>query len=432
MLLGLKFYLMPEPLEHKFSRKKLTFIFVVVTAIIVLAGFSSVLLFSENKESIDQIVEKVSSKLPVKSGSDDTLVRVGGSKNCEGKGPVKLTHLPMDKEDFGVVLPYGLMVGAHVTPIDHMYFSPADRNSQRDQYEVYAMADGVLSNITTRGFNVDTGEKRPVEYRMVFTHTCTFLTYYDLVTSLEQNILDQAPDLEKQMHAQTEIPVKSGQLIGRIGAQTLDFAVWDLEKTLPGFANLESYSQADAWKPYTADPYKYVTEEIKQIMTERNLRVVEPIAGKIDYDIPGKMVGNWFREGTNGYAGLEQKQYWRDHLALAYNYIDPAAIMVSVGDWKGNEAQFGVVGNSPDPATIGVSATPTKFELVQLNLTDSTGKPWDGVSVIKNLKATSLNQVRGTILLQLVEDGKLRMETFPDKKGSEVAGFTDSAKIFVR
>ena len=182
----------------------------------------------------------------------------------------------------------------------------------------------------------------------------------------------------------------------------------------------------------TANPYDYVSSEIKQLLIDKNPRTVEPTAGKIDYDIDGKMVGNWFRENTNGYKGLEQSSYWRDHLALVYNYLDPTAIEISIGDWSGDEAQFAAVGNGPDPATVGTSDTPTKYELVQFSYQDQTGKQWDNMTLVKNLKVAAMGQVKGVILVQLQEAQKLKVETFPGKTASQVTGFTSAAKIFVR
>ncbi|MSU62756.1 MAG: hypothetical protein EXS31_10230 [Pedosphaera sp.] len=41
-----------------------------------------------------------------------------------GKGPVRFTHPPMRLEDLKAIVPYGMMVGGHVCPIDHGYFYP--------------------------------------------------------------------------------------------------------------------------------------------------------------------------------------------------------------------------------------------------------------------------------------------------------------------
>ncbi|KKW05394.1 MAG: hypothetical protein UY40_C0021G0003 [candidate division CPR1 bacterium GW2011_GWC1_49_13] len=71
--------------------------------------------------------------------------------------------MPMDLADFSIIIPYGLMIGGHVTPIDHQYYSPMVFNSPRDTYPVYAMADSRLVDIQPR----DTDRGR--EYRMVFS-----------------------------------------------------------------------------------------------------------------------------------------------------------------------------------------------------------------------------------------------------------------------
>jgi len=39
-----------------------------------------------------------------------------------GQGPVRFTHSPMRVEDIQTIVPYGMMVGGHVCPIDHGYF----------------------------------------------------------------------------------------------------------------------------------------------------------------------------------------------------------------------------------------------------------------------------------------------------------------------
>ncbi|MBI2661514.1 hypothetical protein HYX09_04605, partial [Candidatus Woesearchaeota archaeon] len=62
-------------------------------------------------------------------------------QECSGEGTVALSS-PMMPEDVGIVMPMGLMIGAHVTPIDHMYFSPREFHSKPDTYDVYADADG--------------------------------------------------------------------------------------------------------------------------------------------------------------------------------------------------------------------------------------------------------------------------------------------------
>src|SRR5262245_22970592 len=90
---------------------------------------------------------------------------------CKGSGATTFTHLPMYASDFSILIAYGVTVGGHVTPVDHQYFSPTVFNSPKDKYPVYAMADSQITNI----------EVHPTRIRLVFTVSCTFIYYYDLL-----------------------------------------------------------------------------------------------------------------------------------------------------------------------------------------------------------------------------------------------------------
>ena len=149
---------------------------------------------------------KTSTILASNASSDDKAVSAGKSlsnNKCSGTGDATFTHLPMNADDFAILIPYGLMVGGHVTPIDHQYFSPTVFHSAKDTYPVYAMADSQITNIEVHP--PENGSNGRI--RMVFTVTCTFFYYYDLVTSVE-------PGIDS---SHLPIKVKAGQLIGHIG-----------------------------------------------------------------------------------------------------------------------------------------------------------------------------------------------------------------------
>lgn len=357
------------------------------------------------------------------------------ANQCSGSGPVQLTTSPMRFTDFSIIQPLGLLAGAHVTPIDHLYFSPAQQSSPRDAYPVYAMADGYISSIGRRRINVDTGGSRAEEFRIIFQHSCTFYTYFDLVTSLAPDILAQAGELQtKDYSGNIHIPVKAGQEIGRIGGQTLDTAVYNLEHRLTGFITPELY-EGEAWKIHTDDFFKYFNEPLKSRLLERNIRSAEPVSGKIDYDIDGRLIGNWFLEGTKGYLGGSQngpREYWTGHLAIVPDFIDPQAIRVSFGEFKGSAQNFGVIGNSPDPAKIDVSTGIVSYQFAYTNYAKPDGKLWDRKSVVKGLKSVTMNEVKGTVLFQLIENRRLKVEIFPDLKAQQVKGFTSNAKMYYR
>lgn len=368
-------------------------------------------------------------------------------KKCEGSGPVSFTHPPMRPEDVAIVLPYGLLAGGHVTPIDHMYFSPKVFSSPPDTYPVYAIADGTIATISFRannaeGKNAHNAAKKG-DYRLDIYYNCTFYSYYDLITSLSPELAAKVPtDTSKSWNEKVTIPIKAGQEIGRIGGQTLDWAVYNADTPLSGFIVPEHYDR-EPWKIYT--DYKsldYFAEPYKTQFYTLLARQVEPRMGKIDYDIDGKLVGNWFLEGTNGYAGAGSiMQYWDGHLSITPDYIDPTFWHFSTGNWpfdtaqgKGGQAtQFGIT-PTPDPTKVGVETGLVKYELRQSELYNAdTNQQWlSNEAPIANPKARLIGDVQGTVLLQLTEPRKLKVEAFPNKSASEVAGFTTNTKNYER
>lgn len=341
---------------------------------------------------------------------------------CQGEGTVTFTYSPMKIEDIGRIEPYGIMVDAHVIPTSHGYISPAQFNSPRDAYPVYAIADGVIVHVSHRGqFVGDNNKDKPTdEYQMYFEHTCTFYSYYDLLTSLSPEIESQVGKLTGFQQKQVRIPIKAGQLVGRIGGQTVDFAVWNFEKEPAYFANPKSYTGDDD-RFYLEDMFAYFEEPLKSQLLAKNMRTAEPRSGKVAYDIEGKLVGNWFKKGSGGFHGPKDIQrqaggrYWDGHLSISYDYIDPTQIKFSIGNFNGKAAQFSVKGNGPDPAIVGVESGAITYELIS--------------TVSQHAPGGSL---QGTVLLQLLEPTKLKLELFLGKTVAQVGGFTSKALIYER
>lgn len=365
--------------------------------------------------------------------TESTAIKEGkklSNNQCEGEEKPKLGTLPMKYDDFKFIIPYGLTAGGHVTPIDHQYFSPTVFQSPRDTYNVYAMADAKIVDISPR-----TNDKG-TEYRFVFSMSCKLFYYYDLVTSLTPELKTAMEEKQSgKSNKPMNIPIKEGQLVGKIGGQTLDFAVWDMDINLTGFVVPEHY-EGESWKIHTADPLNYYTEDLKTKALSKYIRTAEPVSGKIDYDIDGKLVGNWFLEGSGGYSPKNmqggQEGYWKGHLSIAYDNYDPTSIVVSVGDFNGEAKQFGVKGNVPDPAIVSVSSGIIKYELVQQDWADLQGNPWNRDTFVKGLKASNQNNTVGVVLAQMLEDRKVKFEVFPGKTASQVSGFTANAKIYER
>ncbi|MEK7623234.1 MAG: hypothetical protein AAB408_01005, partial [Patescibacteria group bacterium] len=234
------------------------------------------------------------------------------------------------------------------------------------------------------------------------------------------------------------VPVSAGSVIGTKISDVqnrrfqVDFNVVDTDTTLTGFVVPEHYD-GEVWKIHTVDPYEHFTPGLKAELEAKSNRSVPPIGGKIDYDIDGRLVGNWFLEGTGGYGGTNREKYWIGHLTIAYDYLDPKGLRISLGDWNGQAAQFGIKGNAPNPKDVTAASGMIKYELIEHpHYRTKDGGEWNERSFAKDLTLRTDEAAAGVVLLQLVSDRKLKIETFPNKTSSQVSGFTANARIFER
>jgi len=205
--------------------------------------------------------------------------------------------------------------------------------------------------------------------------------------------------------------------------------------TLTGFINPEQYTKAEYWKLHMADLFEYTAEPLKSQLLALNERDAEPRWGKIDYDIDGKLIGTWFKQGTNGYAGLQHgsEGYWNGHLSIVPDGNDPTQVIVSIGDFNGQAEQFAVIGNTPDPATVSTNTGLVKYELGQIvYYSGDTGKVWDRLTYLPHLRTKASDFAAGTILVQLISPRVLQVEVFPDKTAAQTSTFTTNANLYER
>jgi hypothetical protein len=369
---------------------------------------------------------------PSPNAADLAGQRLSAGK-CSGTAKPQLTQLPMEANDYAFILPYGVMVGGHVTPVDHQYFSPTVFDSPPDAYPVYAIADGYLHSIQTRT-HAGQGSYRNqtiTDYRLVFSLSCRLLYYYDLVTSL-------APGLADQLQASNgRLRVTAGQLIGRIGNQTLDFAVWDTERPLTHFIAPEHYDR-EQWKIYTADPLAYYDSATSAQALAKYIRTTEPPSGRIDFDNDGFLIGNWFRENadgsTTGYAGSGGATYWDTHLAFAPHFLDPSAFIISIGNWPQPEgaSQFVAVEGAPDPALVNAATGLVKYSLASFEQRVNS-QPWNGMSKpIGSVQIVRQGKAKGCLLVQMLAGREIRAEAVPGDDCASVSGFSAAAVKYIR
>jgi len=355
-------------------------------------------------------------------------INVAPSSLCQGTNII-FDHAPVNLEETELLLPLGLMTGGHVTPVDHHYFQ--NFANLKDDIEVYSPGDGVITEIQHMG-----GAPPGKDYRIVIQHTCTISSIFIHIQVLAEKLAAQAPE----DYSGVKIPVKAGEIIGWY-KNNVDYNVVDSELTLPGFI-IPLHYDGEPWKIHVPNTYDYYNEPVKSKLLAKSVRTIEPRAGKIDYDIDGRLVGNWFAEvvgswfaeGNDGYSGDGSKgsEYYKAHLSFAYDFMDPSLIIVSIGDYDGKPVQYAVKGNAPDPAKIDIRSGIVKYELVSWGYTTDTGEEWDKTKLAKVVKATAGTHIDGVVLVQILEDRKIKFETFPGKTAGQVNGFTEKARIYGR
>jgi hypothetical protein len=264
------------------------------------------------------------------------------------------------------------------------------------------------------------------DFRLVIQHTPTISSIYIHIDELSDKLAAVDPGLGE--YANVNVHVSAGEVIGRYGG-SVDYNIVDEDVVLP-FVNPTSYESED-WKIHCPDPFDYFNESIKSKLVEKCLRTQNPIGGKICYDVDGKLVGTWFEEGTNGYAGVNPDRYWAGHLSIVYDSIDPDAVIVSIGTFVDTAEQFCVKENRPNPANISVNDGIVIYELVDFEYYKND-TIWNRTSLVKGLKVQNSEYIQGVIILKLIEDRKLKVEIFPEKNADQIDGFTENAIVYVR
>ena len=355
-----------------------------------------------------------------------TAVSTSDATSCED-GRITFETPPVDLEATELVVPLGLMSGSHVTPVDHIYFQ--NYREPTLDIDVYSPAAGTVTDIQHMSQTVSDGPATAIDdYRLVIEYSCSIASIFIHVATLAPALAAVAPPPGED--ARVDVALQAGELIGTYQAN-VDYNVVDADVTLPGLLVPEHYS-AEPWKIHAAPPFQYFSDRIREKLVSLSLRAAAPFDGRFDYDVDGRLVGSWFLQGTNGYAGASRDRYWAGHLAVAYDHLDPSHVVISLGTFDGASAQVAVRGNAPDPADVSVTSGLVVYELVGYDYWVGDER-WDRVSLVSGLEARHRDSdVRGVVLFQLLDDRTLKVETFPGKSASEVAGFTNAALMYER
>jgi hypothetical protein len=328
----------------------------------------------------------------------------------------------------------GKVKDGHVTPTDHVYLAPLNQQAADNTTDVFMPADGTVTTIAAMPAEYIGDAKQqvaPEDHRLVIAHNCQYVSIFIHVHQLSDALKSAlGGSLKPNEQKQVSVELKAGDKLGKIGGNPVDWTLADAKQTLKGFITPSLYN-GESWKIHAIDPISVYSGATKTSFIAKSLRLVEPYGGKIDYDQPGALIGNWFREGTNGYAGASQDRYYDGHLSIAPNSIDPASITVSIGNWSGKAAQMTVKGKV-DPAAVRAGSAAVKYELQSIAYQRPNGQAWSGGAYVRGMTVSAAGSFAGTILFQVLAGEKLRVETFPNKTAAEVTGFTSAAQTYVR
>lgn len=362
---------------------------------------------------------------------------------CDEKGPTKYSTGFGDAEKMSYIVPLGAMISTHITPVDHIYvyFPNGSDGSAKGTYTVTAPADGTV--ITVEDFQL-TNKYPYADYRVVLQHSCDLYSVFIHVGELQGKLADAAREAKANGGSWSgSIPVSAGDVVADDSEKPgYDFSTF-ASSAKQDMLNPSSYLQKESWKPYTANPFDFVTADLKSAYEAKTLRTSSPIGGTIFFDKKDTAQGSWFVKGTNGYKGLGDQQasyenqgkvargYWDTHLSLAPEHVDASAFIYSIGDWEGCPCQFMSVGNI-DPSSIAVSSTPTVIDLVNFEYLTPNGSKMDRQNPSRGYKLKAGSKVIGSLAIQVNDDGSMTVEKRLNEPASSFTAFSKEAKTYVR
>jgi hypothetical protein len=418
----------PEQFQ-KYSRKKIR---IIVTVLVVVAlAVGAFFIFSNKAEQ-----PRGNNQAQSPQGQKQSLFMQQNGNGCKERD-VAFTSAPMKLEELAYIRPLGAVSDGHVTPTDHVYIGGTNPNAAANTYPVLMPADGIVTAVSampSQYIGDRAGQATAAEdHRIVISHSCRYFSIFIHINKLSDKLIAAVGDLGPNEHKQTSLELKAGDVVGYIGGSTFDWTPIDTTVSLKGFITPSLY-EGESWKIHTVSPFDLYKGELKSQLEAKSLRTVAPFGGKIDYDQPGKLIGNWFREGSGGYTGPSGNnggRYWDGHLSVTPDYIDPASTIVSIGNWAGSAKQFAVKGAN-DPSKIGKQEGVVKYELLRLTYENLSNPGVDARMPTRGLQPSQNSTLEGTIVFQVLPGEKLKVEKFPGKTAAEVSGFTADAQVYER
>ncbi len=341
------------------------------------------------------------------------------------EGDVYFSSAPIDVHGVKWFISMG---DPNVLPKDHGGFVLKQPYVFPASVPVLAVADGVIITASHGTRSVPSIPDAPQElwgmeyedHLLQLKISKNVIVYYAHITAFHPDLAAKIGDLPNdEVGYQVHVEVKAGDTLGFVGPHgAMDFSVTDFRLNLH-FLNPSRYPGNYI---YSANIFDYFQEPLLSALLAVTPRQELPRGGKVDYDVAGRIVGNWFLEGTTSFV------QWSHQLAIVYHHVYGSRITIADGspmrDVPGIEGPgapdvYWVKGNAPLPENIGVADGIIKYSLIYGH-DPNNPEPYN----------EDLQPIQGEMLVQMIDEGSIKVEFF--KGTTAPATFTSTAKIYVR
>ena len=255
---------------------------------------------------------------------------------------------PVELEDIDHIIPLGnVSPPFHIFPVRHLYFH-IKKSEGSDRITkvapVYSPGKVWVTSIESMTYLDKNDNVENEDYRIVFSPCKEFESYFIHLSSITEKLKNalQGENSCSESNAgtwkwiscssSTNIKLKPGELIGTAGGDftnALDFGSSDFRTSDLNFARPDRWENDGVNTVCSLDYYpKKLKRSLEQKLGDNaESSKIEPLCGKVDWDIAGTAQGNWFVKDTQGPFFNEDP-----HLALVYDNINPNLAVISLGN----------------------------------------------------------------------------------------------------
>ena len=318
-------------------------------------------------------------------------------------GEMIFSQLPIDITKAGYILPLGhVNPPGHTRPSDHIYFVFVSPGAI-----IYAPASGKV--LDEYAFDEGNGLH---DNRITIGVTNTASYYF-------MHLI-----LDKDIHIGDKI--SAGQRLGKLPeAYAVVFDMGTMVKTInQPFIDKKLYGLLSL---HCDSPIKHFPKDIREALYAKVRRLGPDKDGKICYDVPGTLSGNWIAEkAPRDLMGTPNFESY--FVSFVYGNYDPSKMVISIGNDSFYTPVTGSGAFNQDilNKVFYVQENAPKFE----DVTPADGKVAYKLYNTGEFGGTKV-QREGLLIVQMLNTDKIKIEYFNDTT-SNSRDFTGNAKIYVR